>query len=308
MRILLAAAALALTACENQSAVPEGDPRAAFETGAFGKVWREDAIVHASGAAAWAQQAIADYERVGPNAAPGRIELLDTSSCLMAKPAPGAKVRHVIVERGAGEPPLFQIGATARGAGADRLRVVNAVITDKSAPIHLVLASESNVIWNLLPAPGVTISAVAAISGGGVGIAGVPDGVEVQALYGEALSRCEITPARRPQEDWAFTRQARSGSGPQREAFAARLAQADAYDAWFRKWYGAPAEKDAIAQMGAGAVLIGPLPQDAKARVPMRSLAGATVQMSMTGRLVIGSEEDYLAAASTATADAAPRS
>lgn len=309
MRVFLAAAALALAACENQSAVPDGDPRAAYETGPFGKVWREDAIVDASGSAAWAQQMIAGYERAGPKSAPARIEPLDTSSCLMAKPAPGALVRHVIVERGAGEPPLFQIGAGGpAGADADRLRIVNVAITETSAPVHLVLASESTVIWNLLPAPGAAISGIAAVSGGGVGIAGSPPGIEVQALYGEALTRCEVRPARRPLADWPFTRQAANGSGPQREALAARRAQADAYEAWFRKWYGVPPDKNEIAQMGAGAVLIGPLPKDESARVPMRTLAGATMQMSLTGRLIIGSEQDYQTAASGAGAKPQPRS
>lgn len=310
MRILLAAAAgVTLSACEDQSAVPDGDPRSAYETGQFGKVWREDAIVHASGQAAWAQQAIAGFERAGPQSAPARIEPLDTSSCLMVKPAPGALVRHVIVERGAGEPPLFQIGSGGpAGASIDRLRVVNVAITETSAPVHLVLASESTVIWNILPAPGAAVSAVAAVSGGGVGVAGVPSEVEVQALYGEALSRCEVRPARRPQEDWLFTRQSKKGSVPQRDALAERHVQADAYDAWFRKWYGAPAEKDAIAQMRAGTVLIGPLPKDESKRVPMRTLAGATVQLSLTGRLIIGSEQDYLTAASGAGGKAEPRS
>lgn len=309
MRVILAAAALALSACTDQSAIPDGDPRSAYETGPYGKVWREDAIVQAPGNAAWAQQAIAGYERAGPAAVPARVEPLDTSSCVMAPPAPGALVRHVIVDRGAGEPPLFQIGADGpTGAMADRLRVVNVAVTETSAPVHLVLASESTVIWNILPAPGATVSAIVAVSGAGVGVAGAPPGVEVQALYGEALARCEVRPARQPQEDWLFTRQAKKASGPQREALAGRRARAQAYDAWFRKWYGAPAEKDAIAQMGAGAVLIGPLPKTESARVPMRTLAGATVQLSMTGRLVIGSEQDYLAAAGSGGDKTQPRS
>jgi hypothetical protein len=299
LRSLLAAAAvLAISACEDQSAVPGGNPGSSRLAGPHGAIWPEDAIVGANGAA-WAQQAIDGYERAGPSAAPARIEPLDTSSCVMTKPAPDAIVRHVFVEQGAGAPPLFVLpqGASA-GAEAARLRVVNVAVTETSAPVHLVLASERSVIWNIVAAPEARVSGVTALSGASLGVANAPADARIEALYGEALSRCEVVPARRPQKDWGLAREARAG-GLALARFEARNAQADVYDAWVRKWFGAPsAEAPPIAPMSAGAVLVGPMPSSPAGRIPMKALQGATLKLSIDGRLIVGDERDYEAAAS----------
>lgn len=301
MRSLLAAAAFfALSACEDQSAVPTGAPGSARVAGPHGAIWPEDAIVAASGTAAWAQQAIEGYERAGGAAAPARIEPLDTSSCVMTKPASDVLVRHVFVEHGAGAPPLFVIPDGAQSASlsaeAARLRVVNVAVTETSAPLHLVLSSERSVIWNIIAAPDARVVGVTAVSGAGLGVANAPEGARIEALYGEALSRCEVAPVRRPQRDWILAREARAG-GAKLAQYETRNARADAYDAWFGKWYGAPADEAAIAPMGAGAVLIGPMPASPAARLPMRAIAGATLKLSIDGRLVVGDERDFEAAA-----------
>lgn len=297
MRLFVIAAAVLLAACENQSAVPDGDPRRDRETGLTGFVYPEDAIAEAGGRIGWAQAAIEAYARITTNDVPARIEPLDTTSCIVAKPAAGDLVRHVFVERGAGEAPIFQIqDADLDGrasAARDRHRVVNVAVTEKSAPVYLVLSSESNVIWNILAAEGVTISAIAAISGDGVGLAGAPPGAEIQAYYGEALTRCAITPARRPQDDWMLTRNARKAGGAQREALDALRDKADSYDVWLAKWFGADVQKSAVTQQGAGAVLIGPMPASPDERAVMRPLAGSTVKLSLADHVVVGGLRDY---------------
>lgn len=307
-RFLAAAAALLAAACTDQSAVPDGDPRSARAAGPHGVIWPEDAILAADGRAVWAQQVIEGYERAGPSAAPARIEPLDTSSCVMTRPAPGALVRFVAVEQGAGAPPLFLIPDGAQGAppGAEaaRLRVVNVAVTESSSPVHLVLSSEQSVIWNIIAAPDARIAGVTALSGGGLGVANAPESARVEALYGEALSRCEVAPVRRPQDDWALSRAARAGGAPFAQ-YKARMAKADIYEAWLRKWYGAPPEEATIAPMGAGAVLIGPPPASPRVRLPMRPLAGATLKLSINGRLVVGDGRDYEAAAAAMNAGGA---
>lgn len=301
MRSLLAAAAvLALSACEDHSAVPTGNPGSDRLAGPHGAIWPEDAIVGANGAA-WAQQAIDGYVRANASAAPARIEPLDTSSCVMTKPGPDAIVRHVFVEQGAGAPPLFVIPQNEKGAGAEaaRLRVVNVAVTENSAPVHLVLASERSVIWNIVAAPDARISGVTALSGASLGVANAPEDARIEALYGEALSRCEVAPVRRPQKDWGLAREARAG-GAALARYEARNAQADVYDAWVRKWFGAPsAEAPPIAPMGAGAVLVGPMPSSPAGRIPMKALQGATLKLSIDGRLIVGDERDFEAAAAS---------
>lgn len=309
MRILLAAAAaVMLAACEDQSAVPDGDPRYDRETGLKGFIYPEDVLADANGGLGWAQAAIAGYARVAADDVPARIEPLDTTSCIVSKPAAGDIVRHVFVERGAGAASLYQIHDAELGGRAsaprDQLRVVNVAVTEKSASVYLVLSSETSVIWNIMPAEGVTISGVVAVSADGVGVAGAPAGVAVQAYYGEALTRCEISPVRRPQDDWVFTRNAMKAGGAQREALNALRAQADAYDAWLSKWFGAPAMKDVVAQQGVGAVLVGPKPASAETRVAMRPLAGSTLQLSLADHVIVGGKRDYDEALARLTAAA----
>lgn len=292
-----AVSTLALLACADQSAVPKGDPRYNREAGLKGFTYPEDVLAEAGGRLGWAQGAIADYARVAPDDVPARIEPLDTTSCVVARPAAGDLVRHVFVERGVGEASLYQIhDADLSGRASavrDQLRVVNVVVTEKSAPVHLVLSSETSVIWNILPAAGVAIANIAAVSADGVGLAGAAPTVAVQAYYGEALTRCDVAPVRQPQDDWAFTRNAMKAGGAQRQSLDALRADADAYEAWLTKWFGAAAVTGAIAHQGIGAVLIGPTPASAQARVAMRPLAGSTLKLSLSDHVIVGRKRDY---------------
>ena len=179
-------AVLTLAACADRGSVPDGDPREGAQRDLRGIAYREDALADASGRFHWAQAAIADYRRADQKTFPARVEVLDTASCLLTKPASGDLVRHVFVERGVGEAPIYQFSDEDVGARAERfvdsyvatkgkarpsvayddadvMRLVNVVVTEKSAPVHLVLTSETNVIWNILPAAGAQISAIAVV-------------------------------------------------------------------------------------------------------------------------------------------------
>jgi len=315
--LFLAAAALTLAACEDKSAVPDGDPRKGAERDLRGLAYREDALADAEGRFHWSQAAIAGYRPADQSLYPAHIETLDTGSCLLTKPNEGDVIRHVIVERGVGETPLYQmseedIGSRAKryvdsyvatggkakpSAGyddADVMRLVNVVVTEKSAPVHLVLSSETNVIWNILPAAGAKISAIAVISGDGVGVAHAPEGTVIEAIYGEALKRCDVHPARRPKDDWSFVRNAKgSGGSYLKQALADNNARASAYASWFSKRFGASAENGAIAHRGLGAVLIGPMPTGEGARAPMATLEGTTVLLSRSDYFVLGAQREY---------------
>ncbi len=314
--LFFAAATLILAACAGEDAVPEGDPRKGGQRSLRGVAYREDALAAADDRFRWAQAAIADYRPADQNFYPARIETLDTGSCLLTKPKDGDLVRHVIVERGVGEAPLYQMSEEDIGARAKRfvdsyvatggkakpsvsyddadvMRLVNVVVTETSAPVHLVLTSETNVIWNILPAAGAKISAIAVISRGGVGVAHAPEGAVVEAIYGEALKRCDVQPARRPKDDWSFVQNAKGGGAPMKEALADNNARAGAYATWFLKRFGASSEAGAIAHRGLGAVLIGPMPAGDGARVPMATLEGATVLLSRSDHFVLGARRDY---------------
>lgn len=303
--LFLAASALTLIACADESAVPDGRPRAERAASLYGAVWSEETIVSADGGARWAQETIADFRRIAPADAPARIEPLDTSSCVMRQPVEGESVRHVFAGRGAGAAPLYLLndsGAQA-DAASDQLHVVNIAVTETRAPVHLVLASETGVIWNLLTAEGARIPAITIISGGGAGVAGAPPETTIEALYGEALTRCAVSPARQPQADWGLMRRAANAASPERALLDARKGAAAAYEAWFSKWYGTAGRVETVSAMQLGAVLIGPSPATKADRVPMRPLAGATLKLSLADRLIIGSPRDYEAAVSRRAAN-----
>lgn len=310
-------AVLTLAACADRGSVPDGDPREGAQRDLRGIAYREDALADASGRFHWAQAAIADYRRADQKTFPARVEVLDTASCLLTKPASGDLVRHVFVERGVGEAPIYQFSDEDVGARAERfvdsyvatkgkarpsvayddadvMRLVNVVVTEKSAPVHLVLTSETNVIWNILPAAGAQISAIAVISGDGAGVVNAPEGAPIEALYGEALKRCEVFPARRPKDDWSFVQNTRRKGGEYAaKALAENNARASAYASWFDKRFGASAEAGAIVHRGLGAVLVGPLPEGEGAKAPMRTLEGAGVLLSRSDHLVVGARRDY---------------
>lgn len=297
--------------------MPDGDPRKEARRDLRGLSYREDALADDSGRFHWAQAAIADYRPASQALFPARIETLDTGSCGLTKPAPGDLVRHVIVERGVGAAPLYQMSAEDIGERAKRfvdsyvatggkarasvsyedgdvLRLVNVVVTEKSAPVHLVLASETSVVWNILPAAGAKISAIVVISGDGAGLAGAPEGTVIEAIYGEALQRCDVYPARRPKDDWSFVQNAKGrDNSSMKQALADNNARASAYASWFSKRFGAPAEAGAIAHRGLGGVLIGPMPAGEGARAPMATLEGATVLLSRSDHFVLGARRDY---------------
>lgn len=290
-----------LAACTDVSEIPAGDPRKGAVRNPFGVAWPQEALIDAGGVAHWAQEAIADYQPIDQRIFPARVEMLDTGPCHLPKPAAGAIVRHVIVERGAGAAPLYQMSdaelvarSSADHENDDVLRPLNVVVTEQSTPVHLVLTSETSVLWNIMPAPGATIAGVTLVSGDGAGLANLPVGVPVAAIYGEALERCGVHPARLPTPDWpAVQTVKKTGAAALKATLAEKTAHGEAYAAFIDKRLGADASAGAIAQRGLGAALIGPMPKGASARAPMRTLKSATVLVSRSDRLIIGARRDY---------------
>ena len=242
------AAAILLAACgdggSKYAAVPKGDPTTARSGDLRGVKYGADVLLADDGRIFWAQQAIDGYSRLERDAAL-TVADLPPSNCRFPAPATGALVRHVIVERGVQDAPIFffnrrEVGeraanfvkyyAATQGRNdkvwnhgeSDVMRVANVVVTEKSAPVYLVLSSETNVLWNILAAPGATISNIALISNGAAGLANAPDGAAINVLADERLDACRTPqPMRRPQDNWGFIRNSKeSGAGYMKEAVA----------------------------------------------------------------------------------------
>ncbi|MCB2097889.1 MAG: hypothetical protein KDE05_09670 [Parvularculaceae bacterium] len=315
------AAAILLAACgdggSKYAAVPKGDPTTARSGDLRGVKYGADVLLADDGRIFWAQQAIDGYSRLERDAAL-TVADLPPSNCRFPAPATGALVRHVIVERGVQDAPIFffnrrEVGeraanfvkyyAATQGRNdkvwnhgeSDVMRVANVVVTEKSAPVYLVLSSETNVLWNILAAPGATISNIALISNGAAGLANAPDGAAINVLADERLDACRTPqPMRRPQDNWGFIRNSKeSGAGYMKEAVANNNRYAADYSRWFRETFGVPSESDAIAQMGLSNALIGPMPAREADRVPYRAIGAGPVLLTPKDYRIVAPLADY---------------
>lgn len=309
------AAFLLLSACgEADDGPPKGDP-ALFRQELRGRTYLPDTLAAPGGRFAWAQTAIAHYRAV--DGAALKVETLAPTGCALPRPSAEALVRHVHLERGVQEAPLHQFASAEvatrakafvesyvaskgrmQGGGGyedeDVVRVVNVVVTEKSAPVFLVLSAETNILWNLLPADGVRLENVVLVGSDDVGVANAPDGVGVSAIAGATVRRCGALPMRRPKDDWSFVRNVKeSGQSSMKEILAKNVALGAAYSRWLTNAFGPAAERDSVVLQGASNVLVGPAPADPAARVAFRPVSAGVVRMTANDYRIVGAEADY---------------
>ena len=333
MRICTAVAALALVACADGSGVsevPSGDPKAGRNSELRGFLYQADAMAAKEGAIHWAQQAISDYARVDEKTPPTNVGDLTRSTCDFPAPAEGAIVRHVLIERGMQEAPIYafsrkEVGERAKKfvdyfasthgknrkvwsyQGSDVMRVVNVAVTETSAPVYLVLASEANVLWNILPAPGAKISEIALVSTGEAGVANAPADTEVTAMAGAKLRICRAPhPMRRPQDDWGFVKNVKSANGAYgTKELAGNNKLASDYARWFREAFGVSSDSDIVTQQGVSNVLIGDLPADPEKRAPFKPVGAGSVLLTSADYRIVAPEAEYRRAHDAIVIDAA---
>ncbi len=321
MRALLAAmCALAAGACAPAAdAPPEGDPAAPARQDLRGRTYAPDAMAAADGAFLWAQSAISGYRQVDAKAALV-VETLPQATCALPRPDEGTVVRHAHLERGVQAAPLYQFlsrdvdsrakffvesyvaskGRMQGGGGyvdGDVVRVVNVAVTERAAPVALVLSAETNILWNILPAPDARIESIVLVGMDSVGVANAPEGAKVYALAGDAARRCGAWPMRRPRKDWGFVRNVEeSGASTLRKALADNVARAGAYAHWLEGAFGPSIGAGAIALQGASNVLVGPPPASPEARVAFRPIEAGVVLMSAQDYRVAADERGYVKA------------
>lgn len=312
------AAFLAVSSCgADADAPPAGNP-AQFHQELRGRTYVPDAMALPGGRFLWAQSVLARYRPVGDT--PPKVETLPQAGCALPKPSAEAVVRHVHLERGVQQAPLYQFssadvgnrakafvesyvasnGRIGEGGGyedGDVVRVVNVVVTEKSAPVFLVLSAETNILWNLAPADGVRIENVVVVGIDDVGVANAPDGVAISAIAGAGARRCGAWPMRRPKDDWSFVRNVKaSGHASMKETLARSAALGAAYSHWLTGAFGPAAESEAIVLQGASNALVGPPPSSAAARVAFRPIAAGVVRMTANDYRVVADGKGYRAA------------
>lgn len=242
------------------------------------------------------------------------VELADMGGCAFRSPRAGEVIGNVHVGRGGlptpvsafsrsglAEMALAEVRAARGGAtpaaveDPEPMRAVDVFITERNAPVYLILqSSEGDVLWNVQPSPGARIAHIAVIAAGQVALL-VPDaGVSVQALRTAEEPGCAVAPVRKPDPEWRIFR----NGGARIEDYTAAF---EAYDDWFGARFGIAAEANVVGFHETSHALVGPVPAIYD-KVLQNRIAGARIAVTDAELVAIGPGE-----ARTGRAEAAVR-
>jgi len=247
---------------------------------------------------------------------PEEIARLDVAArCAPTPPDPGAALASVqvawpdepsavaafdndlLAERTLGWAKAKMRGSRKAGDRPDgdieALPTVNVVLTDTSAPQHLVLQTAApGVLWNLQPAPGVDLVHVTLVGPGIQAIHRVDGTYSVEVVsVGED---CAPLPARAIAPHWdMFDRLPPNSRDLERYAAEAQ-ARFDAYEAWFTAAFGRSVEDVTIGAWTASGVLVGPAPTSPDDRPVWRP--HGRVEVTQSDHLIAGTDQARTAA------------
>ena len=278
---------------------------------ALGERLRSPGMALAGGRVALASDALSFFETEPAGATPARIvPLADLPGCAFRAPRPGELIGNVHVGTGGVATSVLALSRSAAAemtrdwvraqqgrdaiappeeSGEDRLmRVVDVIVTERSAPIYLILQSGTgNVIWNIQKSPAARIAAIAVVAAGEAGIAGIEAGTPVEVLRTARNPDCAVRPARQPAGaagDPGTGDASRGGD----DAYLA-------YDRWFRETFRQPSEQDLVGYEQVSHVLIGPVPAPYE-KIAQTRLDGAVVALTAADYSFVGSAEERRAA------------
>jgi len=303
---------LGLIGCDEK--LPQGDPAASVSTGRFGIRAEANVAVDVGLKPRFLQLIVSGRTDAGP-AAPKAIEILnEMSSCVFARPDPAAKVVYLTARHFTGDTNIHTFDALAvqtsaqhfvndwRQKGSEprvrtgdisaELKLANVIVTETSAPIHLVLASGGKALYNLMVAKDARISGISLIAPLDSGLANLPPGVPVSVLGPKQVQTCDAHPHMRPKPDWQISRMARESPGNYAEPLARLNALHHRFDGFFRHNFNQASELRVIGGERIANFLVGPAPSDLSARVPFRGIGGSTVLLTRAENVVQGTTED----------------
>ncbi|MDF0595718.1 hypothetical protein [Psychromarinibacter halotolerans] len=162
----------------------------------------------------------------------------------------------------------------------DGMAIIDVIVTDTSAPQYLVLQHwMSDVLWNVMLAPGVEVSHIAVVGPGGA--LNPPWGdYDIQFLSTRGID-CVPRVARIPRPSWGMTSQPGAETLAQDYMDESRTAY-DHYAAWFLTHFNSLPEFNVVGFYVTKHALVGPVPDTP---IPYRPLAGAEVLVT---------EKDYI--------------
>ncbi|MEM6589130.1 MAG: hypothetical protein AAF641_11835 [Pseudomonadota bacterium] len=239
-------------------------------------------------------------------------------NCTLRRPREGEVVRNVRLESGNRPGPLqafseAQMAAAVtesiRGYMRDKkpylqdkrvsgqFHVIDVFLTDTSAPVYLMLqALNGNVLWNIQPAPGVTIAHVAMI-GDDMGLIDRPDVPSFEAIrIGDFIEgrktnddlftrACMVRPFRAPEPHWPGEQKAAKNNQLFVNQMHVYKSEHREYAAWYEKTLGAPVNAKMTSARTAAHVLVGPAPATP---VAYQSVDGAKVHLLQNDYVITG--------------------
>lgn len=231
------------------------------------------------------------------------VLLAEMNGCAFRSPRAGEVIGNVHVGRGGLPTPVSALSRSriaeralaevraARGGAApaavedtELMRAVDVFITERNAPVYLILQSgEGDVLWNVQPSPGARIAHVSVVAAGQVGLLLPEAGTPVQVLRTDAEPGCAVRPVRKPDPAWSVFR----GGSVSIEDHAAAF---EAYDTWFRDRFGIGAEANLIGFHETAHALVGPVPAPYD-KVLQNRLAGAQIAVTDVELVAIGPGE-----------------
>lgn len=310
---LLACAAFSLAACTADDPIPDGDPNSQVRGDRFGENHYDTIAVGPNNQKFWAKALMTGYVHPTWGDVPGKVEPLPRNSgCKFPPMKAGAKpalvgvsspqikstiysiepenVRkraetHLAIWARDGKEPAMWRSAT----DDDVFKVANVVVTDTSAPVHLVLSGGNKVLWNIHAAEGVTFSGVNIVDQTNLAaIANLPDGVPVTAMTGALTKNCNALAFRAPNANWSTVERAKTRTDEMTQGIVtSRQTYYANFNGWFKSNYGVGSESVVVSAEQGTNFLVGPAPAPDK-RVAYKSLRGSNVKITSGGTLVFG--------------------
>jgi hypothetical protein len=276
----------------------------------------------------WFQEYVTGYQEPDASKPPASLAALKTTStCRLPKPDKDSKLIQIITWNSKKYAPLYSIDSDAfekitknvmmvvkgnrspelaLGKREGQLLQVDVAVTEKG-PVHIILASTGPVLWNLVPAEHARITGISIISkNNSVAIANAPADVPVTALAGDSTERCGAIPSLMPVKEYPGVKMQLHRANDNDAKYSEKMAKYSAYNNYFRRQFGVDSDDVSIGVSVMDHAAIGPVPEP-DARVPFKTLEGATIRATPGAFAFYGSEGDYVVAKKAAVISAASK-
>jgi len=298
-----------LGGCEDESALPEGDPKGEVYNGNYGATYKRYSVTTEDRARVyWAQEIADGFASPVASAAPAKFEPTHLSgSCYLPPPSDNAEIVFVEVYSGNETMPLHFVGndemddlrsyIERQGGRPDIDRLlessaadqIDVFITETDRPIYLVLAAYDETLWSLQLADGVQLDGIAIIGYEAQALAHKPGRVlaAFAVVDDSPQQHCAVTPRRPVNENWRILHREREGQTNLTRTLDEARRGHSAFRSWLATRIGYPDRT--VDAYQTSHVLIGPKPEN---RMQYRPLTGAEVIYAPTATPVWGTDGD----------------